>query len=176
VIGDTDAPQGIFIWLTWLGDTAWSTNLRESLWAYPIVDTIHVLGLIGFVGAAILLDLRLIGMTLTTRAVSEVVDRTRRGLWGGFTLMALTGLLLFGANPVKFATNPFFQAKLGLLAIAGLNASFFHFTTYRRMAEWNRDAVLPRRARAAGWVSLTAWMAIIVAGRLIAFYETGAGV
>jgi hypothetical protein len=173
---DAESPQGFLIWLTWLGDTTWSTSLRESLWTYPIVDTIHVLGLIGFVGAAILLDLRLAGITLTTLAVSDVVERTRRGLFSGFAVMAVTGLLLFGANPVKFAANPFFQIKLGLLAIAGLNAGFFHYSTARRMAAWDRDVVPPLRARAAGWLSLAVWTTIIAVGRLIAFYESGAGV
>jgi len=173
---DTESPHGILLWLTWLSDTAWSTNLRESLWTYPIVDTIHVLGLIGFVGAAILLDLRLAGITLTTLAVSDVVERTRRGLFSGFAVMAVTGLLLFAANPVKFATNPFFQIKLGLLAIAGLNAGFFQYSTARRMAAWDRDVVPPLPARAAGWLSLAVWTTIIAVGRLIAFYETGGGV
>jgi len=164
------------IWLAWLRDTAWSTGLRESLWVYPMVDTAHVLGLIGFVGAAILLDLRLVGRALTALPVSEVVERTRLPLYGGFASMAVTGLLLFFANPVKFATNPFFQAKVGLLLVAGLNAGLFHVTTYRSVGAWDGSAAPPVRARIAGWVSLVAWMGVITVGRLIAFYETGAGV
>lgn len=170
-----EAASGILLWLARLGDTGWSTDLRESLWAYPIVDTVHVLALIAFVGAAILLDLRLAGVALTTLRISEVVERTRGGLWGGFAVMSTTGLLLFGANPVKFATNPFFQMKLILLAVAGLNAGVFHAATYRHVAAWDDSAVPPAPARLAGWISLTAWTLIIAAGRLIAFYETGAG-
>lgn len=168
--------QGLAVWLAWLAETGWSTSLRESLWAYPIVDTVHVLALIGFVGAAILLDLRLVGLALTRLPVVEVVERTRRALWSGLVVMAFTGLLLFGANPVKFAANPFFQLKIGLLAVAGLNAGLFQITVYRRVAFWNVGPSIPLQARAAGWVSLAAWTAIIAAGRLIAFYETGSGV
>ena len=174
-MGDASFPAGIATWLGWLRDTTWSTGLRESLWTYPMIDTAHVLGLIGFVGAAIVLDLRLAGLALTALPVSEVVERTRRPLYGGFASMATTGLLLFFANPLKFATNPFFQAKIGLLAVAGLNAGLFHVTTYRSVAGWDGSAAPPGRARIAGSVSLVAWMAVITVGRLIAFYETGAG-
>ena len=169
-------PAGIELGLSWLRDTAWSTGLRESLWAYPMVDTAHVLGLIAFVGAAIVLDLRLVGLALPALRVSEVVERTRRPLYVGFAAMATTGLLLFFANPLKFATNPFFQAKVGLLAVAGLNAGLFHLTTYRHVAAWDCAVAPPGRARIAGSISLVAWMAVIAVGRLIAFYETGAGV
>ena len=141
-----------------------------------MVDTAHVLGMIGFVGAAIVLDLRLVGLALTAMRVSEVVEHTRRPLYGGFAMMASTGLLLFFANPVKFATNPFFQAKVSLLVVAGLNAGLFHVTTYRRVGGWDGSAVPPGRARLAGWISLAAWTAVITVGRLIAFYDTGAGV
>jgi len=175
-MGDTTLPAGIEIGLAWLRDTAWSTGLRESLWAYPIVDTAHVLGLIVFVGTAIGLDLRLVGLALPSLRVSEVVERTRRPLYAGFTTMAVTGLLLFFANPLKFATNPFFQAKLGLLGVAGLNAGFFHVNTYRHVGAWDSGVAPPSQARIAGWISLAAWMAVIAVGRLIAFYETGAGV
>ena len=175
-MGETLIPAGVALWLTWLRDTAWSTGLRESLWAYPMVDTAHVLGLIGFVGAAIVLDLRLVGLALTALRISEVVERTRRPLYGGFATMAGTGLLLFFANPMKFATNPFFQAKVGLLVVAGLNAGLFHVTTYRSVDAWDGSAAPPGRARMAGWISLAAWTAVITVGRLIAFYETGAGV
>lgn len=171
-----ETATGLAAWCAWLGDTAWSTALRESLWAYPIVDTVHVLGLIGFVGAAILLDLRLIGLALTGVPAAAVVERTRHVLFGGFAVMASTGLLLFGANPVKFAGNPFFQLKLVLLAVAGINALLFQAGVYRRIAIWNTSAATPPQARIAGWVSLAAWTAIIIAGRLIAFYETGSGV
>src|SRR5690349_3631221 len=173
---DTTTQAGVEIALAWLRDTSWSTSLRESLWAYPMIDTAHVLGLIAFVGTAIVLDLRLVGLALSAVPASEVVERTRRPLYFGFAAMATTGLLLFFANPLKFATNPFFQAKVCLLAGAGLNAGFFHVTTYRHVGAWDSGVVPPGRARMAGWISLMAWTAVIAVGRLIAFYETGAGV
>lgn len=158
-------------WLLWLGETSSSIALRESIWAYPIVETAHVLGLALFAGLAMLLDLRLTGLALSDTPVSDLVERVGRWTWAGFLLMVVSGGLLFYADPVKMAANPFFQAKLALLVIAGANAAIFHLTVYRRVSEWGRARVAPRQARAAGWISLTVWTAVIAAGRLIAFHQ-----
>ena len=56
-----------------------------------------------------------------------------------------------------------------VLAVAGLNAWIFHRTVHRRVAEWDRDRVAPRAARAAGLASLICWMIIVVSGRMIAY-------
>ena len=63
--------------LQWLADTQFSTVMRESTWAEPIVETIHVLTLTLFLGFAVLLDLRLLGITLKRKPVSEVLSYNR---------------------------------------------------------------------------------------------------
>jgi hypothetical protein len=158
-------------WLAWLGDTSSSIALRESIWAYPIVETAHVLGLALFAGLAMLLDLRLTGFVLPRLPVQELVERVGRWTWTGFAVMVVSGVLLFYADPVKMAFNPFFRAKLALLVVAGVNAVIFHVTVYRRVAEWGAASLTPRPARAAGWISLAVWIAVIATGRLIAFYQ-----
>jgi hypothetical protein len=152
-----------------LGETAWSVGLRESLWIYPIVETAHVLGLALFVGLAVLLDLRLVGLALPRVAVSLVVAQLQPWTWAGFALMVVTGVLLFFSDPATFAANPFFQIKIGLLAVAGLNAWTFHRNVYRTVASWGHETHTPWRARAAGWMSLLVWAGVVATGRLIAF-------
>lgn len=159
-------------WLAWLGATPWSVALRESLWAYPIIETVHVLGVALFVGLAILVDLRLLGVVLRQVRVTDAVDRLGTFIWIGFAAMLSTGVALFAADPVKFAANPWFQAKVALLAVAGLNAAIFHATVYRGVAAWDGEPRPPLRARVAGAVSLGVWTAVIAAGRLIAFHQS----
>ncbi len=155
--------------LAWLGDTSWSIALRESIWAYPIVETTHVVGIMLFVGFAALLDLRLVGLALTRTPVTAIVQRLGPWTWTGFGVMVVTGALLFGADPVKFSANTFFQIKLGLLVVAGLNAGIFHATVYRHVRTWDHVSPTPRHARIAAWVSLAVWTGVVTTGRLIAF-------
>jgi hypothetical protein len=153
----------------WLGETSWSIALRESIWVYPIVETAHVLALCLFLGLALLLDLRLLNLTLRRTPVTEITNRVMPWTWLGFVLMIATGAALFYSDPTKFYGNVFFRVKLVLLALAGLNAWYFHATIYRRVAEWDLNPWTPTRARLAGALSLALWTGIVATGRLIAY-------
>jgi len=153
----------------WLGATRWSIQLHESLSAYLIVLTIHVVTLCLFIGTAVMLDLRLMGLTMTRASVSEVVAGLLPWTTIGLVVTVISGMLLFYANPVSRYQNIFFRAKMVMLVLAGLNVWLFHQTVYRRVAEWDRDLLPPRTARVAARVSLVLWALIIIAGRLIAY-------
>lgn len=153
----------------WLASTRGSIALHESLWAYPLVESAHVLTLCLFVGLAVLLDLRLLGVTLRGAPVSEVAGRLLPWMAAGFAVMIATGALLFYAIPVRSFQSIFFRVKVILLVLAGLNAWVFHARVYRRVADWDLDPVPPRGARLAGTLSLALWAGIVVAGRMIAY-------
>jgi len=153
----------------WLSETRWSIALHESLWAYPLVESTHVWSLALFVGFTVLLDLRLLGLSMRLAPASEVVRRLRPWMIGGFCLMVVTGLLLFFAIPVRTYQSIFFRSKVTLLALAGVNVLLFQTSVWRRVAEWDRDPVPPKGARLAGAASLLLWICIVFAGRLTAY-------
>jgi hypothetical protein len=153
----------------WLGSTPGSIALHESIWGYPIIESIHVLTLCLFLGLAVMLDLRLLGVTMLKTPASEVVERLVPWTIAGFVVMVITGTLLFYAIPVKTYLNIFFRLKVVFLLLAGVNTAVFHLTTSRNMAEWDLDPVPPFRARLAGGLSLALWAGIVVAGRMIAY-------
>ena len=153
----------------WLADTPWSIALHESLYMYPLVESVHVLTLCVFVGMAMMLDLRLLGLTLRRVPVSEVTDRLVPWMKAGFLVMVVSGVLLFYAIPVRSYQSIFFRIKVIMLVLAGLNAWVFHATVHRRVAEWDLAPHPPRAARLAGAFSLALWVGIVVAGRMIAY-------
>ena len=124
-----------------------------------------------FVGIAVLLDLRLLGITLRNVPASEVIARLVPWTIAGFLVMVASGMLLFYAAPVDKVGNVFFRAKMGLLALAGINIWVFFNTVYANVAEWDLDPVPPRKARLAGGVALVLWAAIITAGRMIPYQQ-----
>ena len=153
----------------WLANTQWSIQLHESTWAYPIVESVHVLTLCVFVGLAVILDLRLLGKAFRGSRVSELARRLLPWTTAGFVVMVVTGALLFYAIPVRSYHSVFFRFKVILLVLAGINAWLFHGGIYRRVADWDLDPVPPRRVRLAGAASLVLWALIITSGRLIAY-------
>jgi hypothetical protein len=153
----------------WLEGTSGSISLHESIWAYPIIESVHVLTLCIFLGLTIVLDLRLLGVTFLDAPVSQLVKRLTPWTIGGFAIMVVTGALLFYAIPVKTYLNIFFRLKVMFLLMAGLNVAVFQFTISRTMKAWDYDAAPPFRARLAGGVSLALWACIVISGRLIAY-------
>jgi len=118
---------------------------------------------------AALLDMRLLGVLFKKKPVSQVASQFLPWVWTGFTVMVLTGLLLFCAEPVKCYNSPFFRVKVILIGLAGLNAFLFHTTVYRYVDQWDAERVTPFRARLAGGCSLTFWIGVVVMGRALAY-------
>ena len=153
----------------WLGSTQGSIALHESIWAYPIIESLHVLTLCVFLGLTVMLDLRLLGVTMVGAPASEVAGRLLPWTIAGFAVMVTTGALLFYAIPVKTYLNIFFRIKVAFLVLAGVNVAVFQLTIWRSMDQWDVDPVPPLRARLAAGVSLVLWAGIVVAGRMIAY-------
>lgn len=153
----------------WLEGTTGSIAIRESTMLYPLVETTHVLSLCMFLGMTALFDLRLLGVALREVRVSEAADRLLPWSRLGFALMVISGMLLFYSGPVKASGNIFFQIKMVLIALAGLNVLVFHMTTLPRVAGWDNDAKPPARARLAGLASLVLWSGVVICGRMQAY-------
>ncbi len=160
----------------WIDSTRLNAILRQSNWAFPVLDVIHTLGIVLVAGTIMLVDFRLLGLALRGVPVTQVVARIVPATLWGFGLMLVSGALLFLSEAVKMYHSPAFRIKVVLLALAGINALVFHRTVYRGAAHWDPSAVAPARARLAGLLSLLFWIAIIAAGRAIAYgpgYDLG---
>jgi hypothetical protein len=155
--------------LVWLDGTAWSIALLESYWVWPLLESTHVLTLAVFVGTAMFNDFRLLGWSLKSVPVSEVTGRLLPWTRGSFVVMAVTGLLVFYSDPVRYYHNMFFRFKIVLLVFAGLNAFFFHRKIHRSVKQWDHLDPLPKAARRAGAISLFAWVFVVICGRLVAY-------
>lgn len=153
----------------WLGNTPGSVALHESLYVYPVVESVHVLTLCLFLGLAVMLDLRLLGVAMSKTPVSELAERLLPWMTAGFVVMVISGAFLFYGIPVRTYQNVFFRIKVLLLFLSGMNALVFHSTVYRRVVAWDLAPVPPLRARLASGLSLLFWAGVVIAGRMIAY-------
>ena len=108
-----------------LQDSAVGTSIRESIWTFPIIETVHVLGLAVSVGILVMLDLRLVGAGMRDIRASDIMHKLKRWYLLGFAAMFGSGALLFWSEAEKCYRSPTFRIKLIFLALAGLNALFF---------------------------------------------------
>lgn len=153
----------------WIENTGIGTAIRESTWLFPVIETIHIFGIVILVGATSVLDLRLLGWTYREKSVSKMAWRFLPWAWVGFTIQLLTGTLLFASEATKMYDNIGFQIKMVLIVVAGINALIFHSVAYQSVDKWEYDPVGPWGARIAGLTSIVLWFGIVAAGRWIAY-------
>lgn len=132
----------------WLASTHGSIALHESLYVWPLIESVHVLALGIFVGLAAMMDLRLLGVTMRTIPMSRVARKLLPWITAGFVVIMITGVVVFYANPVHFYHNIFFRLKLVLLILAGANVWVFHAGIWLSVAAWDLD---PVRRRGLDW-------------------------
>ena len=153
----------------WVATTPWSVALHESLYVYPLIESVHVLTICLFVGTLATVDLRLLGLAFANAPVSEVSARMLPWTVAGFAMMAVTGALLFYAIPVRTYQSLWFRVKFLLLIAGAINAWRFHRRVERDRAVWDDAPRPPRGARVAAGASLAIWAGVIVMGRMIAY-------
>jgi hypothetical protein len=136
------------------------TFLRESAWAYPILEIIHIVGIALLLGNLILFEVRVLG-------AGKAIDLNALARLAlplsvlGFMLAAMSGLTMFATQALELLNNSAFKWKMLLLAIAGGNAAWFH----ARGSLKQHDTI----ARVQVIVSGIIWIAVLSCGRLIAY-------
>jgi hypothetical protein len=145
------------------------------VWAWPLGETLHFIGVSLLVGIVGMYDLRVLGMAkgLPLAALKRLLP------WGvfGFALCAMTGFMFVGGMGANlFQTHPYdvlltdvwLQLKLLFIFLAGVNLLAFYLTGMVRAVDTlgpGDDA--PLLAKSIAGTSLFLWIGVVVCGRLI---------
>ncbi|HEY2678298.1 MAG TPA: DUF6644 family protein [Steroidobacteraceae bacterium] len=154
--------------LTWLQNLNFPTQIRESEWLFPTIETVHVLALVLLVGSIMTVDLRLLGLANRERPFSEVAGEMLPWTRRAFAVAALAGFLMFSSKALTYYGDIPFRFKMLCLLLAGANMLFFHSIGTRRLQEWDSGKA-PLPAKLAGGTSLLLWISIVALGRWVGF-------
>src|SRR6185436_15996725 len=143
--------------------------MRQWLWLYPIVETIHITGIGLLFGSIAVLDLRLLGISKDI-SVKKLARHVLPWSAAAFVLIVPSGFAMFTAHAAEFISAPVFALKMGLIFAAGINAAVFHAGIFRTAKDWDVNVAPPLGARAAGAASLLVWLSVIACGRLLAYF------
>lgn len=152
----------------WIESQPISNLIASSYWLFPAIESAHVLALTLVIGTIVAIDFRLMGLAGMQFRVSAFARHLLTFTWCAFAVAVITGALLFISQASVYCSNLPFGLKLTALAAAGLNMAVFHAFTYRRVDSWDVGPP-PTAARAAGAVSATLWVSVVLLGRWIAF-------
>ena len=159
------ATEDSWLWLfDWFEYTTLGIVVRESVWMFPVIEAVHLLGLCLLGGTVLTVDLRMLGLGLRRQAISELAGYLRPWLVGAVVLMLVTGVLLFLSEAVKCYYSQSFLVKMITLPVALI----YTFTVREHEARIGRlDA--SARTRLAAAVSMLLWFTVAAAGRWIGF-------
>jgi hypothetical protein len=165
------APEMSFLdFCRWIEKSPLGTGVRDSVWIFPVIESIHILGIVLLAFTASLVDLRLLGVGLLRRQpLAEVSRQLLPWAWGAIVLMIVTGALLFASEAAsKCYESTAFYVKMALLALAIANAAFTYFAVNRHADQW--DSTPPARTKILAVFSLAVWAGVVFAGRGIAYF------
>lgn len=143
--------------------------MRQWLYLYPAVETIHIVGIGLLFGSIAILDLRLLGLSRQI-SVKKLAGHVLPWTAGSFALIVPSGLAMFTAHAMEFIASPVFALKMGLIFLGGLNAALLHAGAMRSAGSWDVEAMPPSAARLAAALSLLVWISVIACGRLLAYF------
>src|SRR5213594_718827 len=149
----------------WLQYSPLITAMRSSPWFFPVVATIHLMGLALIGGAVLVVDLRLLGLGLRSQPVAGLAHDADQWLRRGLVVMVTTGILLFMCFATKYYYLTFFWVKMASL----IAVIIFTWSVHRRVAMAGDAEVRPVWGKLVALVSLLLWTTVAVGGRYIGF-------
>ena len=153
--------------IAWLKSSWLNAWVNEVGWAWPLLEITHFMGLCLLFGALLVMDLRLLGFfrTLPLAMATRLAPLAATGL----ILNLASGLAFFIGNPTRYLVNPAFQWKMALVALAIANLLYFAVAGGGGLNTQTLSA--SGRLRVSAGLSILAWTGVIIAGRMIPFFE-----
>jgi hypothetical protein len=155
----------------WAQSTAFFTALRSSWYVYPVVLSLHLLGIAIFGGMVLVTNMRLLGLAFRDRSVSDVIDQLRVPKRFGLVLVATCGLLMLGAKAEEYYYNIFFRLKLVILGLIFVHGWIFRRSVYYALELDRAGLGIPGRAKLAASLSILLWVGVACAGRGIGYID-----
>lgn len=153
--------------IQFIESTAIATWVRESpsIFAYTTVLSLHAMGLAVVVGIGAVVSLRLMGF-FQSIPIPPLL-RLYPAMWIGFTVNAVSGVMLLMAAASNMLTNVMFIIKLALIALAVVNMELVRHRL--NVVTETGGITVPPQTKALATSSLVLWLAVIVTGRLTAY-------
>ena len=142
------------------------------VYVYPLVLTLHLIGIAFFGGLIFVTNLRLLGLTLRKLPASKVIESLRGPKRAGFVIVAGCGILMASAKAEEYYYNWLFWTKMSLLALIAVHGLVFRRSVYRNASDQMppHGRMLPK-AKLAAALSLVLWTCVMIAGRGIGYVE-----
>lgn len=156
----------------WLAATSLSHTVAEKFWIVPALQTVHILCVAVVLAGVVLINLRIVGLLDRGQPVPALLDRFLPPIGVAVGVLAFTGVLLIAGEPTRALFRVVFWTKMALI-VAAVALTWSHRSAFRTVGDAAVVATPTRKLVAI--VALLLWLAVIVAGRWIAYVEAWPG-
>lgn len=154
----------------WIETTRLSATFVETSWVVPTLQSIHILSIAVIFSTVLMIDLRVLGWTGKGQTIAQTLKRFAPWFWAALIALAVTGLGLIVAEPVRELTALSFWVKMALLALGIVIAiSLLRHARGNAVLYDGGQTMSQGNVRTIGWLTLIVWIAIIFLGRFIAY-------
>jgi len=161
--------HAVSVFCAWLERTPLSHQLQTIEWVIPAVQTLHLLAIAALMGATLVLNLRLLGVASADVPVARVSRRFLPVVKVSLAVLLATGAVMIAAEPERSLLNLAFQVKMALLTGVVLLTAATTRPLRRRPEFWGDSPARRRLAGASAVLSSGLWVAVLCAGRWIAY-------
>jgi hypothetical protein len=149
----------------WIEESGLGRGVRESVWAFAVIESTHLLALTVMGGTVLLVDLRLLNLGLRQRSVSELARATQPLMSGALVVLVMSGAALFASEGVKcYYSTPFWIKMTALLV-----ATIYTYTIRRRVAMAHDGQTGGGTRTLVALVSVALGFTVAASGRWIGF-------
>ena len=145
---------------TWLG-----TSIRNSEYAFPIIEFFHLAALAVIGGAVLVVDMRLLGLGLKKTSVAQLAKDAQPYVTGSLLVMLVTGIALYTSEATKCYGSAAFWIKMISLVLA----MAYTYTIKKRVTAGDEKTFSIGTGKLVGVVSIALWFGVAWGGRWIGF-------
>ena len=158
--------MSVLSFFQWCAGSALGTAIRDSQWLFPVIEAVHLLGLALMGGLVLLVDMRLMGLSMPRKPVAALAREIQPWLIGALAVMLTTGVMLYTSEAMKLYYNGAFWMKMAFL----VSAIVYTFTVRRTVLAADETRVGPVWGKLVALVSIALWAGVGIGGRAIGFY------
>jgi hypothetical protein len=157
----------------WLESTFMYQLMVDIYWMFPLMETIHFIGLVLLFGALLVVDGRVLGLCrfMNMKAAMAFIPVAIVA----FALNLISGIFFVASQPLVYFENVVFQWKMALIVVAGINALWFWFGEHKELCQLADGEDAPFRAKVIALASIVIWVLVIIGGRMIPYGPGGTG-
>jgi len=137
----------------------------------PAVQSIHILAIGVVVSSSVIILLRVAALNARDMQIAALNERLLPWIWWALLVLLISGTLLIVTEPGRSLANPFFFAKMILVAIFAAVTRYYQVAVRGAPQRWNAVAAVPRLTRPISALVLLLLLAIVFCGRWIAYYN-----